>query len=570
VAIGSTSGIFIYDSSSKELIRFIDATFNIAEMTFSPDGAHILAGSFDGKVKVWNAHDGQFVRELVHEKHRATAAAPVSVITYSANGRGIAVGYQDGSINYFSQDQELPATVLDQYLTVEDIAFSGDNRFMYVSNGTNLITVLDIATWKEIGKLSNPAPIHTMRLSRDRQFLLSGGGKNSVYIWDLIEERLVSSFSNLGGLVTDFDFSYDDTLIAIGLNNGQVKVFEKPQPEDYSKAFVPISALAGSGDPIRSVAFSPSQPVLASGSWNDGLKVWEARTGSQVFVIEKDMPGINSMHFSPDGNWLATAHEGNTVRVWQVDTAHEVYRFEGYLPKGIPFSPDNVFLTVVQIPQKNQMAVLQLIELTSGKVITSQSGFQPNWFVQFTSDSKLFVMGDSHAASIWDVTTWEQVNAHGGMNAGCGQYFTPQNDRLTIISDAGILFSFDQTIQDLCATKPQGLTLMYYFQKERRALFVLGDGRVWDWDFGPYNFARIRSSMPYPLPGDIFLAGDQVSGFYAYASNNSLITANISSGARGITINSQDDYQYRVTFSPNRKLMALGSKYGSIHLWAMP
>lgn len=571
IALGTTSGIFLYDSNSKELNRFINTGFDVVEMAFNPDGDNIVAGSLDGQIKVWSVQSGKFVRDFLYVKpnsDRITVDKRVNVISYSQNGKNIAIGYEDGALNYFTVNQNSPDMVVGQYPSVEDLVISADNRFMYVSNGTNNIMVWDIATKKKISELSNPTPINKLKLSQDRQFLLSGGNGNTVYMWDLSEVKLVTSFSNLGSLLTDFDFSYDDKLVAISLNTGTMKVFAKPDPRDYSKILQPILTIEGSGDQIRSLAFSPDQIIIASGNWEDGLKLWNAKAGNEIFSLNKSMGGINEIYFSKDGSWLATAHDGGRVRIWQVNTAQEVYQFDGYLPKGSPFSPNDLFLAIIHNPEKYKPGSVQIVELSSGNIVAEIPGYQPNSLVQFTDDSKLFVTGNSRIASIWDVTTWEQLNTHGGFNNGCGQYFTPQNDLLAVVSDAGILFTLNNNIQDMCTTKPEGATLVYYFQSNHKIFFVLGDGNLWSWNFLSKDIVSIvRTRTTYPFSNEVFLAGDQESGWYAYTSSNKLI---VNAGIQYTVSESQDDYHYRVAFSPKQKLIALGSKYGSVHIWTMP
>jgi WD40 repeat protein len=283
------------------------------------------------------------------------------------------------------------------------------------------------------------------------------------------------------------------------------------------------------------------------------------------------MGGISEIYFSTDGAWLTTAHEDGTVRVWKVNTAQEVYSFEGYLPKGLPFSPDDRFLTIVRTAQeKYKLDVIQIVELGTGNIVAELPGYEPKALVQFTEDSRILVVGNNHAASIWDVTTWEQVHAHGGMNAGCGQYFTPENNLLAVISDANILFTYDARIRDMCSRKPEGATHVYYFKAPHKVFFVLGDGRVWSWNFLSSDIANIRSNAAYPLSSSVFLAADQESGWYGYVSNGELLIQNASTFQAKANIPFQDDYMYRLALMPDQGLFALGSQYGSIHIWTMP
>jgi len=567
IALGTTSGIFLHDSGSKELVRFINTTYDVIEMTFNPDGSLILAGSLDGQVKAWQIENG----ELAQDFDDSGSSSAVTTISYSSNGRNLAIGYEDGYIYYYPADQTKPLMSIWQPSSVQALAISTDNRFLYVSNGENKIIIWDIAFKKVDSELTSSVPVNKFDMSQNGQFLLSAGNGNAAYLWDLMEGRVVSSFSNLGASVMDLEFSNNDELVVIGLSNGTIKVFAKPTSTDYSKAQNPLAIMEGFTDTTRSVAFSPDLGMVAAGNWKDGLKIWNTSTGKEVFILAGHMGAIDMNYFSPNGVWLVTAHEDGIVRVWEVNNAQEAYHFEAYLPRGLPFSPDNRFLTIIgKSEKKYDPDIIQIVELSSGKIVAELPDFQPGSLVQFTDDSKVLVTGDDHAANLWDVSTWEQLDAHGGMNAGCGQYFTSQNELLTVVYDTGVLFSYDEKVRELCSKKPEGATLVYYFESSHIVYYVLGDGRVWDWNFRSADVANIRFSAPYPFPDDIFLAADQDSGWYASVSNGKLFIQNMHPGKLHLTIETQDDYRYRVAFSPNQKMMALGSQYGSIHIWVMP
>jgi serine/threonine protein kinase len=574
VALGTTSGIFLYDANSKELQQYINTEFNAVEMTFSPDGETIVAGSMEGVAKAWNVKNGQYIREFGYKKpinDHITQDKRVNAIVYSQNGGNIAIGYEDGTLNYFIIDQDSPVMVVGQYPSIEDLVISGDNRFIYVSNGTNKIFVWDIAAKKNIGELSYPIPIDKLKLSQDRQFLLSSGTANLVYMLDLFEDKIVSSFSNLGGVPTDFDISSDDRLVAISLNTGGIKVFNKPNPEDYSKTQQPVLTIDGSGNRIRSLAFSPDQPIFASGSWEDGLLLWNAQAGIEpIFSLDASMGGINEIYFSTNGAWLATSHKDGNVRIWNVAEGRESYQFPGYLSRGVPFSPNSQFLVIVRPPEKNKSEAVQIVELRSGNIVAELSGYQSGFLVQFSDDSKILVTGDTQNATIWDVSTWEKVNSHGGMNAGCGQYFSPQNELLAVISNAGVLFSYTEKIRDMCATKPEGAKLVYYFQSQHMVYFVLGNGALWSWDFRSTGITNIfRSGTPYPFSNDVFLTADERSGWYVHSPSGEKLIVMGNAGMYTLS-EVQNDYRYRVAMSPSNRLIALGSQYGSIHIWTTP
>ena len=76
--------------------------------------------------------------------------------------------------------------------------------------------------------------------------------------------------------------------------------------------------LAGHTDMVTSVAFSPDGTTLASGSRDNTVRLWDAKTvkRKQIFAGHTDM--VTSVAFSPDGTTLASGSDDGTVLLWNV------------------------------------------------------------------------------------------------------------------------------------------------------------------------------------------------------------------------------------------------------------
>ncbi|KAE8390287.1 hypothetical protein BDV23DRAFT_183579 [Aspergillus alliaceus] len=157
---------------------------------------------------------------------------------------------------------------------------------------------------------------------------LIGSISEAVEIIDTLESSI---WKSMGAEVSDFlygarRFTLENTYIA---NTYTTKGGNLWSPS--------LQTLEGHSGSVPSVAFSPDGQTLASGSADRAIKVWDAKTGTELQTLKghRHSGSVQSVAFSPDGQTLVLGFDNATIKIWEAKSGALVQTLKGH-PELVP------------------------------------------------------------------------------------------------------------------------------------------------------------------------------------------------------------------------------------------
>lgn len=324
-------------------------------------------------------------------------------------------------------------------------------------------------------------------------------------------------------------------------------ISQKPHVEmNYGSA---LQTLDGHRDLVRSVVFSKDSKLLASGSRDGIVNIWDVDIGSlrQTLNVHKV---IHSLSFSHDSKLLGIGLDDGAVNIWDVGTGLLQYMLKGYDRQFqiVAFSLDSNLLALADVFTvmiwDTSIDILQpTLQITNDKGTVS---------LAFSHDSKLLALAGYKEINIWNIGSYslqqtlqcdqDSLIQSVALSSDSKQLATATYNKLIIWDiNTGCIQKRLQCIHDI-------YSVALSHDSKWAASGSYGSVKIWDLSIDS-SFQRSFD----PLTLNVEISRD--SKLLASGNDKRLMIWDMSTGSHLQTLDGHNDL-FRFEFSPDSNLLA--------------
>ncbi|MET0591468.1 MAG: hypothetical protein ABW133_02135 [Polyangiaceae bacterium] len=609
--------------SSRVALTLATGTEQTASVAFSTDGSLIATGDDKG-ARVWSSESGI-------EKAHLKEPASVTAVTFTPDGRGIALGTTKGTVALWDVEfQDKLQTFNGHTDRISGLVFFSKGEKLATSSRDGRFRLCEVSSGECKNLRSDSAPILSLDVSRDGALgatgskdgmlrLLSLPGGTTLFEWSekLADQRkgtktredkedeqrggkMVKPISavalnpsasilaaGVGHDIRIFDLATKTERKLTGHRDAVAALtFDEPGQRLASASFdkvaivwkvdsgEPLVRLEGDRAPLQDVHFDPRGKRLLTGG--DKPRLWTLGDFSETTPLVATRLGVSSLVFSKDARHILSAHLNGSVILWDVESRSWLHFFSNLPQRATAaFSPDSRW-----IASASSDGVTGLRSTTTREWVTLATPARESERmdgaseVRFSQDGALVgTGGPDNRAFIWDTETQQRLHMleHGAARVTDLSFDSPHHHLATSSDDGTVRFWDLGSGHVLRALSVTGIVTRVAFNPAGSILAAgsrSGDIVMWNVD-GDHEPTRRPQTMSHPAE-IVALTFAPEGRKLATASVDRIVKIwDVESGKLLSTFSNYEESIGAVAFSPDGKQLAVGTNDGRIWLYPL-
>ncbi|HTU21245.1 MAG TPA: serine/threonine-protein kinase [Gemmataceae bacterium] len=489
-------------------------------------------------------------------------SAPIHAALFSPDDQRLATLDASGRLRVWDVSGRLHSErFLGPGVPILAAAFSPDARWVVTAGSDETVRVWEIETGEVFHTLRANVRLGAIRAVAvsSRGWAAAAGDEGVIGVWDTAGGRWLYPLKGHTGTIRALAFDPGGGILASGSDDTTVRLWEMTAKQPRELRICKGHRMDGCSHhyAVRAVAFSPDGTKLISGSEDHTAQLWNAEDGKPLLWNEAtgmplELPhqdSVQSVAFSSDGKRVLTGSFDRTAQLWDTETGRPVgppLEHPGAVDT-VTFGLDGHFLTAAR----------------DGTARVWASPEEKNWLHQFrhepadsimavalSPDGRLAVTGCGHEAVVWNTRTGRRLGPLSGR----------RRDASSSHQDEVMALAFSPDGRSLLTASRDGTARWWDAASRRPQLDARGRPRF-------LELGHRGRAAAFSPDGALLLTGGCNSEGEELHGAAELWSCNPASPSRHLLMRGECVWQ--VAFSPNGRAAAIASGDETAQLWDM-
>lgn len=491
----------------------------------------------------------------------------INLMRFSPDGTRLAVGTDVGVWLYDVPNGKETTLFTEHTAQVNALAFSKDGKMLASSGYTNpVIQLWDLDTLSKLSSFTLAArhdSVTVVAFSDDSTTLVSLDTLGDIIYWDVNTNSKVSDAKNIGSYEVAA-LSENGSILAIGDKDGEkIHVWEtaKGRWRVTFRGHVNFFKEGPDADEkeadIRALAFTPDGKMLASGSEDKTVQLWNTQNGAKIATFKGHEGWVTTVALTADGGTVASGDADRVIKIWDVDTEREHAMLIGHKNtiNALAFAPEGASPYSGCLASGSADGTIRFWDPETGRELATFTTGHTEWVkaVAFSKDgATLTSAGHNGNVDVWSLMTRRELITFTTATAGHSDLV-----KFAVFSPNSRFFA-TQGYSGPIAFDAYGWGVRYSF-KGRSSM------QLWNVGIGTNEELRGISQQIADTTETLKFSPD--SKMLATRGPKNIQAWNMETGIELFHINTGNPFPRQLMFSSDRTLLAAYGPHGVPRVW---
>ncbi|MDH3697112.1 MAG: TIR domain-containing protein [Flavobacteriaceae bacterium] len=323
--IGSTYAIY-NDNNFYSLVA--TDSMSLTSSSFSPDRQHVLTGSLDGSIRLWDLKGNRIQEFIGHDSF-------ISSMTFDPDGKYILTGSWDKTARLWDLQGNTVQEFIGHNLAIFSVAIDPGGTYVLTGSMDSTARLWDLQGNTVQIFEGHDAPVTSMAFDPAGRYVLTGSGDKTARLWDL-QGNTLQEFKGHDGGVTYVAFGPDGKYVLTGSEDKTARLWNLDENT--------FQEFRGHDEGISSMTFDQSGKYVLTGSDDKTARLWDLQ-GNSIQEFKGHDERVLSVAFGPDGKYILTGSDDKTALLWELqDKSIQVFKGHEGSVKSVAFDPDGKYV----------------------------------------------------------------------------------------------------------------------------------------------------------------------------------------------------------------------------------
>lgn len=293
-----------YDQTGRLIRSLKGYPGQITSVKFSHNNLQIASGNYQRPTRVWEIDGGGGYKNFTEGTYTKRGDI-TSTVAFSPDDEVLYNGVQGRIFAWKTKDAQLVQRIMKGAQERRNIVLTPDGKTILHNNGS--AQLWDSKTGKAIKNLGRARSMTRCVAISPKGDIYYAGGYREIKRWDAKTLKELPTLK-VDAYIWEMAFSPDGEFLA---TRDYGLTIRDPRTGEVMKRF--------KGNEIKAPIFSPDGNLLAFAN-GDNIEVLEVPSFKRLYTLKGHSNTVTSLHFSYDNKLLASGSEDTSIKLWDVKT----------------------------------------------------------------------------------------------------------------------------------------------------------------------------------------------------------------------------------------------------------